>query len=126
MFYRDFNILEYETAEGKRTQYLIDPDLCVLPELENRVTIKRLIPFVTLNGAYGLWPIAISQDDNKWIVTGLRIAERAKTEWVAVIPRRKAGEYQMLPALAHTRSRSGSGAPWRSGSLSPSRPTIRS
>ena len=96
--YRDFSILEFAADGGNRLQYLIDPSLCGLPELRSRTGLKQLVPFITLNGGLGLWPISVENDDNTWVKSARNIVIEARSRWVAAIPYRATGAYQLLPA----------------------------
>jgi hypothetical protein len=96
--YRDFSVLEFEADGGNKKQYLVGPGLSGLPELEGRAKTKRLVPYVTLHGALGLWPISLDQEDNTWVRSALYIVGEARSRWVAAISHRQSGAYRMLPA----------------------------
>jgi len=95
--YRTFTFLVYE-GEGKRRTYLLDNPLKGLPEFEGRTKTGRTTPYITHHGALGLWLLSIEHDDNPWVASGLRIAEVAKSQWVAALPVKAQSAYRMLPA----------------------------
>jgi hypothetical protein len=96
-FYRSYSFLVCE-SEGRKRTYLLSGNLLGLPELEGHVKIARTTPFITHHGALGLWLISIEHDDNPWVRSGLLIAERAKTQWVAAVPIKKQSQYRLQPA----------------------------
>ena len=63
-----------------------------------RTAPKQLVPYITLDGALGLWPIGVSSDDNTWVKSAWAIALEARSRWVAAISNRATGAYRLLPA----------------------------
>ena len=57
--WQDFHLLEWVDPAGQRQLYFVDPSLSGLPELEGQVKRKKLVPYQTLRGNYGLWPIGV-------------------------------------------------------------------
>ena len=98
LLYRVFNILEFDSGGGSKRQYIVAPDLCGLPELKDRTSRKQLVPYITLDGALGLWPISARDDDNSWVKSAFKIVLEAQTRWVAAISSRTNGAYRVLPA----------------------------
>jgi hypothetical protein len=95
--YRVLSFLVYE-GEGKKRTYLLDGRLKDLPEFEGRIKVGRTTPYINQYGALGLWLLSIEHDDNPWVSSGLRIAEAAKTQWVAALPAKKQSSYRLLIA----------------------------
>jgi hypothetical protein len=78
---------------GSALHYLVAPNLLELDELEGRTKRKRLIPYCTLSGALGFWPMGVD-DTNAYVSSGLYICEKALTEWGCAVTRgREDGEY---------------------------------
>jgi hypothetical protein len=65
---------------------------------KGRIKVGRTTPYINQYGALGLWLLSIEHDDNPWVSSGLRIAEAAKTQWVAALPAKKQSSYRLLVA----------------------------
>jgi hypothetical protein len=91
----DFYFLEYTGANGQRQLYFVDPALNGLPELEGQVKRRRLVPYVTLRGGLGVWPIGIEATDNHYVSSALRICGEAVGRWVLCVSVRELGQYKL-------------------------------
>jgi hypothetical protein len=91
-WWRIYNFL-IRDGGGSVLHYLVSPELLELDELEGRTKRKRLIPYITLSGALGFWPMGVD-DTNAYVASGLYICEKALHEWGCAVSRgREDGEY---------------------------------
>jgi hypothetical protein len=97
-WWRDLYAFEHKGADGKKSIYLVAKPLRQLEELEGKVRRKRMVPYITLTGAIGLWPIGIEAADNSWVASAMRACECARTTWTMVVSRRGIGENKARPA----------------------------
>ena len=97
-WWTDFFLLEFTDASGQRNLYFVDPSLGGLPELEGQVKRKRLVPFMTLRGGLGVWPISIENTDNGYVRSALLICEEAIETWMLCVSKREIGQYKAKPA----------------------------
>jgi hypothetical protein len=92
-WWRVYHFLIRDRAGQNATHFLVAPYLLELDELEGRTKRKRLVPYITLSGGLGLWPIGVD-DSNSYVSTALHICQLAITEWgCAVTQGREDGEY---------------------------------
>jgi hypothetical protein len=94
----DFHLLEFTDASGQRNLYFVDPGLSGLPELEGQVKRRRLVPYVTLRGGLGVWPIGVENTDNGYVRSALLICQEAVDTWMLCIAKREIGQYRAKPA----------------------------
>jgi hypothetical protein len=94
-WWRDFYFLEYTNSSGQRQLYLVDPALGGLPELEGQVRRRRLIPYMTLRGGLGIWPVGIEASDNHYVSSALRICDQATDKWCLAVSVRELGQYKV-------------------------------
>jgi hypothetical protein len=97
-WWRDAYVFEHRGADGKKSLYLVAKPLRQLEELEGKVRRKRMVPFITMTGAIGLWPIGIEAADNSWVMSAMRACEDARTTWTMVVSRREIGQNKSRPA----------------------------
>jgi hypothetical protein len=85
-------------SSGSSLYYLIvDKSLLQLDELDGRTKRKRLVPYITLAGGLGLWPLGVD-DTNAYVASGLYICEQCIREWGCAVSRgREDGEYLYKP-----------------------------
>ena len=88
----------FEQKAGGKRLFLIDPDLCGLPELEGMVKRIMFAPYITQFGGMGLWPISIDYEEMAWIKSALHICDQAKAQWVTAISVKKQQAYRLQPA----------------------------
>ena len=97
-WWRDAYVVEQTGADNRKAVYLISKALRKLEELEGKVKRKRMVPYITLTGAIGLWPIGIDAIDNPWVASAMRACEAARENWVLVVSRREIGQNKARPA----------------------------
>jgi hypothetical protein len=90
--------LEAKDAAGQRKIYVIDPSLRALPELEGHIKRRMMVPYMTIAGSLGLWPISVDSSDNKYVVTAQRICAQAVDTWMLCTSKREIGEYRGRPS----------------------------
>jgi hypothetical protein len=97
-WWRDAFVFEHKGADGKKALYLVAKPLRKLEELEGKVKRKRMVPYITLTGAIGLWPIGIEHPDNSWVASAMRACEEARTAWTMVVSRKEIGQNKVRQA----------------------------
>jgi hypothetical protein len=97
-WWKDIYVFEHKGADGKKLLYLVSGALRQLEELEGKVKKKRMVPYITMTGAIGLWPIGIEAADNPWVASAMRACEEARTTWTMVVSRREIGQNKARPA----------------------------
>jgi hypothetical protein len=96
-WWKDLFTLEFAGADGRRSLYLISPALRGLEELEGKVKRRRMVPYITLAGSLGLWPIGIESLENSWVSSAMRACEAARTDWMPV-SLKSIGQNKVRPA----------------------------
>ena len=84
-WWRDAYVFEHTGADNRKSVYLVSKSLRKIEELEGKIKRKRMVPYITLAGAVGLWPIGIDAVDNPWVASAMRACEDARENWVLVL-----------------------------------------
>lgn len=83
-----------------RDAYLVLP--AMRDELAGDVRVVHLVPIITRQGVFKLWPLKLPADEtrtNPWFDTARQAVELSKTHWVCVKPDLALGAYRVLQAV---------------------------
>ena len=85
--------------EADRETYLVTND--IWPLIPGETKYVRLVPYITREGAIGLWPLALHDEllgkrDTNWGITARKAAEYAETKWVRMQANMQLGRYDVV------------------------------
>lgn len=85
--------------EADREYYLVTND--IWPQIPGETKYVRLVPYITREGAIGLWPLALHDEllgkrDTNWGITARKAAEYAETKWVRMQANMQLGRYDVV------------------------------
>jgi hypothetical protein len=91
-------IIEYTNGLDRETYWV---ERSLWPHLLEDIRVVRLLTCVSRRGVPFLWPAKLPTDDGagkRWALSGLEVAERAKTSWVKLVGNKDAGAYEAFVA----------------------------
>lgn len=85
--------------EADRETYLVTND--IWPLIRGETKYVRLVPYITREGAIGLWPLALHDEllgkrDTNWGITARKAAEYAETKWVRMQANMQLGRHDVV------------------------------